>query len=107
MAGRDFDIVTLRIKKVFPADASQLFSIFSDDAGWPIEFGARVLKRIANQRVVVGLSDFSRPEITLVRVADGVEVQLVHDLIKTDEDKQKYRKLWESWFEEITKRVAP
>ena len=105
--GRDKNIISLEIVQEFQAEPARMFSIFADQDRWPENIPARVLKRLPNDKLITALPDFSRPEFTFVRTSEGCEVTLLHDLIKTQEDKLAYEKLWQSWFAELLKVVAP
>jgi HSP20 family molecular chaperone IbpA len=104
--GRDKDIVTLGLSFEFGAEAARVFSILGDEGQWPEELPVRILKRQPHTKLIVALPDFTRAEIAIEPTPDGCEVALVHDLIKSAEDKKEYRKLWNAWFKQIEKRVS-
>lgn len=104
--GRNKDILSLELSFELTAEAPRVFSIIGDEAQWPTAFSPRVLKRQPNSKLIVALTDFTRPEFTIEPNSNGCEVKLLHDLIKTKEDLKEYRKLWKSWFKEIEKRVS-
>jgi len=104
--GRDRDIISLSLVAKFPAEAPRIFSIIGDEAQWPESMKPRILKRQPSSKVIAALPDFSRPEFTIEATAEGCEVTLLHDLIKSDDDRKEYRKLWNSWFKRLSKRVS-
>lgn len=104
--GRNKDIISLAVTYELHAEAARVFSILGDEGQWPEELSPRILKRQPNTKVVVALSDFTRPEFSIEQSADGCEVHLNHDLIKSTEDKKEYRKIWNAWFKQIEKRVS-
>jgi hypothetical protein len=104
--GRNNDIISIRIVSQFPAEAARIFSILGDGDQWPESLNPRILKRNPNNRVIGALPDFSRPEFTIESNAEGCEVTLLHDLVRTDEDRKEYRKIWNAWFKDIKKRVT-
>lgn len=104
--GRNNDIISLQIVAQFPAEAARIFSIIGDGGQWPENLSPRILKRNPNSRVIGALGDFSRPEFTIESNADGCEVTLLHDLVRSDDDRKEYRKIWNAWFKTIHKRVG-
>ena len=105
--GRNKNIISIELVQLFPAEPARMFAIFADQDRWPETMPARVLKRLPNDKLITALPDFSRPEFTFVRNTDGCEVTLLHDLIKTPEDKITYEIVWQGWFAELLKVVAP
>ena len=104
--GRNKDIISLELVFELPAEAARIFSILGDEAQWPEVLTPRVLKRQPNSKLIVALPDFTRPEFSIEPTATGCEVKLLHDLIKSGDDRKEYRKVWKSWFKQIEKRVA-
>lgn len=104
--GRNKDIISLELKFEMNAEPPRLFSILGDEAQWPESLAPRILKRQPNTKVIVALSDFTRPEFTIEQTSFGCEVNLLHDLIKSNEDRKEYRKIWNAWFKQIEKRVS-
>jgi len=104
--GRNSDIISLEIVIEFPAEASRIFSMLGDVAQWPEILEPRVLKSKPHSKIVVGLPDFSRPEFSITPKAEGCEVVLLHDLIKSIDDRKEYRKIWNAWFKSLMKRVS-
>jgi hypothetical protein len=104
--GRNKDIISLDLKYPISAEAARVFSILGDEGQWPESFQPRILKRQPNSKLIVALADFSRPEFLIESSADGCEVKLHHDLIKSAEERKEYRKLWNAWFKQIEKRVS-
>jgi hypothetical protein len=104
--GRNADILSLEIVVQFPAEAIRIFSIIGDVAQWPESLQPRILKSNPHSKIIAGLSDLSRPEFTLSTNPQGCEVALLHDLIKSAEDRKEYRKLWNAWFKSVLKRVS-
>jgi hypothetical protein len=104
--GRNKDIISLELKYELSAEPSGVFSILSDDAQWPEEFAPRILKRQPSTKLIVALDDFTRPEFTIEPTSEGCVVSLLHDLIKSSDDRKEYRKLWNAWFKQIEKRVS-
>lgn len=104
--GRNRDIISLKVVMKFSAEATRLFSIIGDDGQWPEVLSPRILKRKPHTKVIAALSDFSRPEFSIESTADGCEVTLLHDLIKSDEARKEYRKIWNAWFKTLAKRVS-
>jgi hypothetical protein len=106
LIGRNKDIISLDLEFLAEAETSRLFSIINDMAQWPDELEPRLLKSQPNRKVVAGLPDFSRPEFLISASENGSRVELLHDLIKTEEDKKRYRKIWKAWFKQVVKRVS-
>lgn len=104
--GRNKDIISLEATFEFRAESARVFSIIGDEGQWPEELSPRILKRQANTKIIVALSDFTRPEFIIEQTSEGCSVHLLHDLIKSDEDKNEYRKIWNGWFKQIEKRVS-
>jgi hypothetical protein len=104
--GRNKDIILLTIKYQFSAEPSRVFSILGDEAQWPEEFAPRILKRQPSTKLIVALDDFTRIEFNIEPISEGCAVNLLHDLIKSNEDLKEYRKLWNAWFKQIEKRVS-
>ena len=104
--GRNSDIISLEIVVDFPAEASRIFSMLGDVAQWPNSLEPRVLKSKPHSKISVGLPDFSRPEFSITPKAEGCEVVLLHDLIKSADDRKEYRKIWNAWFNSVMKRVS-
>ena len=104
--GRNSDIISLRLAATFPAEAPRIFSIIGDEGQWPEVLSPRILKRHPSTKVIAGLPDFSRPEFTIESTVAGCEVALFHDLIKTEEDRKEYRKIWKAWLKVLEKRVS-
>lgn len=104
--GRNKDIISLSLSYTLPAEAPRLYSILGDEGQWPQALEPRILKRKPSSKLIVALPDFSRPEFTIEQSAEGCEVNLLHDLIKSAEDKKEYRKIWNAWFKQIQKRVS-
>ncbi|MFM2384442.1 MAG: hypothetical protein RL166_316 [Actinomycetota bacterium] len=104
--GRNKDIIALELKYELSAESSRVFSIIGDDAQWPSELNPRILKRQPHTKVIAALDDFSRPEFSIEASREGCEVILLHDLIKSSDDRKEYRKLWNAWFKQIEKRVS-
>ena len=104
--GRNKDIISLELEFLLNAETPRVFSIINDIAQWPSDLEARLLKSQPNNKVIAGLPDFSRPEFVISASESGSLVELHHDLIKTDEDKKLYRKIWKAWFKQVEKRVS-
>jgi len=104
--GRNKDIIALELKYELTAESPRVFSILGDDAQWPSELKPRILKRQPHTKVIAALDDFSRPEFSIETSNDGCEVNLLHDLIKSNDDRKEYRKIWNAWFKQIEKRVS-
>lgn len=104
--GRNADILSLEIVMEFPAEASRIFSIIGDVAQWPESLEPRILKSAPHSKIIAGLPDFSRPEFTISTNAQGCEVALLHDLIKSSDERKEYRKTWNAWFKSVLKRVS-
>jgi hypothetical protein len=104
--GRNADILSLEMVVEFPAEASRIFSIVGDVAQWPESLQPRILKSAPHSKIIAGLPDFSRPEFTLSTKPQGCELSLLHDLIKSTEDRKEYRKIWNAWFKSVLKRVS-
>jgi hypothetical protein len=104
--GRNKDIISLEFEFLLGAETSRVFSIINDIAQWPNDLDARLLKSQPNTKVIAGLPDFSRPEFVISANETGSLVELHHDLIKTDEDKKLYRKIWKAWFKQVEKRLS-
>ena len=104
--GRDKDIRQLELEFSLTGEAPRVFSIIGDEAQWPSDLEARVLKRQPNSRLQVALPDFTRIEFTIEPTATGSKVTLVHDLIKSAEDHRYYQAAWTEWFGQIEKRVS-
>lgn len=104
--GRNKDIISLELTFELNAEAPRLFSILGDEGQWPEILEPRILKRQPNTKVIVALSDFTRPEFTIEPTSFGCEVKLHHDLIKSNDDRKDYRKIWNAWFKQIEKRVS-
>ena len=104
--GRDKDIISLKLNYKLSAEAPRIYSILGDEGQWPETLVPRILKRQPSTKLIVALPDFTRPEFSLEQTPEGCEVNLNHDLIKSDEDKKDYRIIWNSWFKEIEKRVS-
>ncbi len=104
--GRDKDILTLDLSFEFGAESARVFSILGDEGQWPEGLPVRILKRQPHNKLIVALPDFTRAEISIEQTPDGCEVSLVHDLIKSDEDQKMYRQSWNTWFNQIEKRVS-
>ncbi|MEN9603803.1 MAG: hypothetical protein RLZZ06_123 [Actinomycetota bacterium] len=104
--GRNKDIISLELVFELPAEAARIFSILGDEAQWPEVLNPRVLKRQPNSKLIVALPDFTRPEFSIEPTSTGCEVKLLHDLIRSGEDRKEYRKVWKAWFKQIEKRVA-
>jgi len=106
ITGRNRDIISLKIVVQFPAEAPRLFSILGDEHQWPESLNPRILKRLSNTKVIAALPDFSRPEFSIEPTLDGCQVTLLHDLIKSAEDRVEYRKIWKAWFKVLDRRVS-
>lgn len=104
--GRNKDIISLTLNFKLSAEAPRVYSILGDEGQWPETLEPRILKRQPSSKLIVGLPDFTRPEFTIEQGEDGCEVTLLHDLIKSAEDKKEYRKIWNAWFKQIEKRVS-
>jgi hypothetical protein len=104
--GRNSDIISLELVVEFPAEASRIFSMLGDIAQWPGNLEPRVLKSKPHSKIIVGLPDFSRPEFSISPNKDGCEVVLLHDLIKSIDDRKEYRKIWKAWLKSLEKRVS-
>lgn len=104
--GRNKDIISLKLNYKLSAEAPRVYSILGDEGQWPETLEPRVLKRQPNTKLIVALPDFTRPEFTLESTPEGCEVSLLHDLIKSDEVRKEYRKIWNAWFKQIEKRVS-
>lgn len=104
--GRNSGIISLEIVVDFPAEAARIYSMLGDVAQWPESLEPRLLKSQPHSKIIVGLPDFSRPAFSITPKAEGCEVVLLHDLIKSPEDRKEYRKLWNAWFKSVTKRVS-
>lgn len=104
--GRNKDIISLNLSYQLSAEAPRIFSILGDEGQWPETLEPRILKRQPSSKLIVALSDFTRPEFIFEQTAEGCEVNLHHDLIKSAEDKKEYRKIWNAWFKQIQKRVS-
>lgn len=104
--GRDKDIISLTLTFTLPAEAPRVFSILGDEGQWPGTLVPRILKRQPSTKIIVALPDFTRPEFTIEQTPEGCEVNLLHDLIKSLEDKKEYRQIWNAWFKQIEKRVS-
>lgn len=104
--GRNKDIISLSLSYSLSAEAPRVYSILGDEGQWPEALEPRVLKRKPSSKLIVALPDFSRPEFTIEQTAEGCEVRLMHDLIKSNDDRKEYRKLWNAWFKKIEKRVS-
>ena len=104
--GRNKDIIALELTYELSAESSRVFSILGDDAQWPKVLNPRILKRQPQTKVIPALDDFSRPEFSIEVSKDGCEVKLLHDLIKSNDDRKEYRKMWNAWFKQIEKRVS-
>ena len=104
--GRNKDIISLSLSYSLSAEAPRVYSILGDEGQWPETLTPRILKRQPSSKLIVALPDFTRPEFTIEQTADGCEVSLMHDLIKSAEDKKEYRKIWNAWFKQIEKRVS-
>lgn len=104
--GRNSDIISLEIVVDFPAEAARIYSMLGDVAQWPENLEPRLLKSKPHSKIIVGLPDFSRPEFSITPKAEGCEVVLLHDLIKSPDDRKEYRKLWNAWFKSVMKRVS-
>ena len=104
--GRNKDIISLKLNYLLSAEAPRVYSILGDEGQWPETLSPRILKRQPSSKLIVALPDFTRPEFAIEQNAEGCEVTLVHDLIKSAEDKKEYRKIWNAWFKQIEKRVS-
>jgi hypothetical protein len=104
--GRDKDIITLKLTFLISAEVARVFSIVGDDDQWPAEFESRILKRQTFERLIAAFPDFSRVEILFRPNEVGSEVLLSQELIKSTEDRLRYEKLWNKWFDEIENRVS-
>lgn len=104
--GRDKDIQQLELEFALSGEPPRIFSIIGDEAQWPENLEARVLKRQPSSRLMVALSDFTRIEFLIEATPTGSNVTLVHDLIKFSDDRNTYRKIWTEWFDQIEKRVS-
>ena len=104
--GRNKDIISLELKFEMTAEAPRVFSIIGDEGQWPEFLAPRILKRQANTKLIVALPDFTRPHFSIEPTATGCEVNLMHDLIKSSEDRTEYRHVWNEWFKQIEKRVS-
>jgi hypothetical protein len=104
--GRNSDIISLEIVVDFPAEAARIYSMLGDVAQWPESLEPRLLKSKPHSKIIVGLPDFSRPEFSITPKAEGCEVVLLHDLIKSPDDRKEYRKIWTAWFKSVSKRVS-
>lgn len=104
--GRNKDIISLTLSFKLSAEAPRVYSILGDEGQWPDTLEPRILKRQPSSKLIVALPDFTRPEFTIEQGVDGCEVTLLHDLIKSAEDKKEYRKIWNAWFKQIEKRVS-
>ena len=104
--GRDKDILNVELIFSFHAESARVFSILGDEGQWPDELPVRILKRQPHTKLIVALPDFTRAELAIEQNPEGCEVVLLHDLIKSAEDKLEYRKIWNAWFKQIEKRVS-
>ena len=104
--GRDKNIRQLTKEFELTGEVPRIYSIISDEAGWPPSLQPRVLKSELNTKVVVALPDFTRIEFFIEATKTGTTVTILHDLIKSAEDHNEYIKIWDSWFAEIEKRVS-
>ncbi len=104
--GRNSDIISLEIVVEFPAEAARIYSMLGDVAQWPESLEPRLLKSKPHSKIIVGLPDFSRPEFSITPRSEGCEVVLVHDLIKSPDDRKEYVEIWNAWFKSLTKRVS-
>ncbi len=104
--GRDKGIISLTLSYSLSAEAPRVYSILGDEGQWPETLDPRILKRQPSSKLIVALPDFTRPEFTIQQTPEGCEVNLLHDLIKSAEDKKEYRKIWNAWFKLIEKRVS-
>jgi hypothetical protein len=104
--GRNKDIISLSLTYNLSAEAPRVYSILGDEGQWPETLEPRILKRQPSSKLIVALPDFTRPEFTIDQSVEGSVVTLLHDLIKSPEDKKEYRKIWNDWFKQIEKRVS-
>ena len=106
ITGRDKDIISLSLCYKLSAEAPRVYSILGDEGQWPETLEPRILKRQPSTKLIVALPDFTRPEFTIEQTPEGCDVNLLHDLIKSADDKKEYRKIWNAWFKQIEKRVS-
>lgn len=104
--GRNSDVISLTLEYELGAEPTRIYSIISDVHQWPDSLNPRILKSVPSTRLIAALSDFSRPEFTFEATNDGCKVTMLHDLIKTVDDKKEFRKVWNAWFKAIAKRVT-
>lgn len=104
--GRDNDILQLEMGFDLAAEAPRIYSILGDELQWPTEFGARILKSVPNERLLLGLSNFTRVELNITPRSGGCNVHLQQDLLKSLEQKREARHAWREFFEQIQNRVS-
>ena len=96
----------LELEFDFAIEQARIFTIISDTNQWPAELQGRLLKSQPNDRLVAALPDFTRPEFNFHVLRKGTHLVLVHDLIKTEHDRDVYEKAWTNWFNELTERLS-